>query len=144
MKKPLKKNPFYLHWFRVDPFKRMVFLVVGDAHAAVKYAKRHGFRHYDFSDILKILDENLPFKPGAKLDECGKTVYHPSGDSLVYFAEFPTPGTLVHEIFHATCHIMETVGVADKNGETDAYVLDDLFSHFFASLENDKAQEIRK
>ena len=139
MKKPPEKKPFYLHWFTVEPFGRIVFLVVGDVHAALRYAKRHKFRRYDFGEITSVIDGCDPIdQKGAKLDECGRTIYRKSGDALCYFAVFPTPGTLVHELFHATCHIMEVVGVADKNGETDAYILGNMTDHFFSVLEKDK------
>lgn len=63
---------------------------------------------------------------------------------FVWFPAFPTPGTLAHELMHAKDDILNSAGVTDTNGETDAYLLGAMYEHFFSMLEKDKAQEKRK
>lgn len=141
MKKQPNKKPFYLHWYRVDPFGRIVFCVVGDPLAAIKHARKHHFRKYDFGKITEVIQSCESCDPFiGNLEECGRTIYRPGGDSLIYFPVFPRPGTLVHELYHATRQIISAVGVADANGETDAYIIGDMFDHFFSVLEKDKRE----
>ena len=56
----------------------------------------------------------------------------------MWFPAFPTPGTLAHELFHAVTNVLNSSGVTDTNGETDAYLLGAMYDHFFAMLEEDK------
>ena len=45
---------------------------------------------------------------------------------------------------HAKDDILNSAGVTDTSGETDAYLLGQMYDHFFSMLEKDKAQEKRK
>ena len=56
----------------------------------------------------------------------------------MWFPDFPTPGTLAHELFHSVTNVLNSAGVTDTNGETDAYLLGAMYDHFFAVLEKDK------
>ena len=136
------KKPYYLHWFNADPFGRLVVLVVGDYKASFKKLDRT-FRDKSsppkdrklFSDgIAKVLEKN---PPTGDLKLCGRTV-HKDLDIFMWCPVFPTPGTLAHELEHAKDYILTSAGVADENGETDAYLIGQMYDHFFNALERDK------
>lgn len=82
--------------------------------------------------------------PKGDLEYCGRTVQKDGLDVFVWFPVFPTPGTLVHELMHAKDNILNSAGVTDTSGETDAYLLGQMYDHFFKVLEKDKAREKRK
>ena len=129
------KKPYYLHWFTADPFNRLVVLVVGDYKASFKKLDRT-FRDKSsppkdrklFSDgIAKVLEKS---PPTGDLKQCGRTI-HKDLDIFMWFPVFPTPGTLAHELEHAKDYILTSAGVADNNGETDAYLIGQMYDHFF-------------
>ena len=142
------KKPYYLHWFTAEPFNRLVVLVVGDYKASFKELDRTFKESHlppkkrtPFSDgLAEVLDEN---KPTGHPDKCGRAV-HKGNDVFVWFPAFPTPGTLAHELMHAKDYILNSAGVTDTSGETDAYLLGAMYDHFFKVLEKDKAREKRK
>ena len=136
------KKPYYLHWFTVEPFNRIVVLVVGDYKASFRELDRE-FKEAHLppkkrtpfsSGIVEVLDEN---QPTGRLEKCGRTV-HKENDVFVWFPVFPTPGTLAHELLHAKDYILNTAGVTDTRGETDAYLLGAMYDHFFSALEKDR------
>lgn len=143
------KKPYYLHWFTADPFSRLVVLVVGDYKASFKELDRR------FSDRSKPPKERVKFTDGlaealeknppkGSVEGHGCTTQKDGMDVFVYFPVFPTPGMLAHELMHAKDFILNSAGVTDTNGETDAYLLGQMYDHFFKVLEKDKAQEKRK
>jgi hypothetical protein len=139
------KKPYYLHWFIVSPFNRIVVLVVGDYKASFKECNRRFIEAHlppkkrtPFSDgIDEILGENPP--TGCP-EICGRCVKK-GINVFVWFPTFPTPGTLAHELMHAKDYILNSAGVTDTSGETDAYLLGEMYDHFFSVIEKDKAQE---
>lgn len=144
------RKPYYLHCFHADPFARLVVLVVGDYKASFKeidrkFKLRPNLPKADrvpFTDgLAEVLEKN---PPKGDLEHCGRTVQNDGLDVFVWFPAFPTPGTLVHELMHAKDDILNSAGVTDTSGETDAYLLGQMYDHFFAALEKDKAQEDRK
>ena len=46
-------------------------------------------------------------------------------------------------LLHAVDDILESAGVSDTNGETDAYLLGCMFEHFFSVLEKDKKESLQ-
>lgn len=144
------KKPYYLHWFQADPFNRVVVLLVGDYKASFKtldrtFKLRSNLPKADrvpFSDgLAECLEEN---PPKGSLEHCGCTIHRKAGDVFVWFPVFPTPGTLAHELMHAKDYVLNSAGVTDTAGETDAYLLGQMYDHFFKVLEKDKAREKRK
>ena len=143
------RKPYYLHWFHADPFTRVVILVVGDYKASFKEINRK-FKlkpnlpkadRVPFSDgLAEVLEKN---PPKGDLEYCGRTVQRDGLDVFVWFPVFPTPGTLAHELLHAVDDILESAGVSDTNGETDAYLLGCMFEHFFSVLEKDKKESLQ-
>ena len=138
------RKPYYLHWFHADPFARVVVLVVGDYKASFKeinrtFRPRKGLpkeQRVPFTDgLAEVLEKN---PPKGDLEHCGRTVQKDGADVFVWFPVFPTPGTLAHELMHAKDDILNSVGVTDTNGETDAYLLGAMYDHFFSVLEKDK------
>lgn len=141
------KKPYYLHWFTADPFARVVVLVVGDYKASFKeinrtFRPRKGLpkeQRVPFTDgLAEVLEKN---PPKGDLECCGRTVQISGADVFVWFPVFPTPGTLAHELMHAKDDILNSAGVTDTNGETDAYLLGQMYDHFFKVLERDKKKE---
>lgn len=137
------KKPYYLHWFTADPFARLVVLVVGDYKASFKEIDRR------FSDRSKPPKERVKFSDGlaevleknppkGDLEYCGRTVQKDGLDVFVWFPAFPTPGALAHELMHAKDDILNSAGVTDTSGETDVYLLGQMYDHFFSALEKDK------
>ena len=144
------RKPYHLHWFTADPFNCVVILVVGDYKASFKeidrkFKLRPNLPKADrvpFSDgLVECLEEN---PPKGDLEHCGRTIHRKDGDVFVWFPVFPTPGTLAHELMHAKDDILNSAGVTDTAGETDAYLLGQMYDHFFSMLEKDKAREKRK
>lgn len=131
---------YHLHWFRADPFGRIVVLVVGNYKDALEECDKI-FRPKDKSTPLfsACFGEVLDCHPcRSKPENCGRTVCNDVGDVVMWFPVFPTPGTLAHELFHAVTDILESAGVTDTSGETNAYLLGEMYDHFFSALEKDR------
>ena len=129
---------------------QVVVLVVGDYKASFKEIDRKfklrpnlpKTERVPFSDgLAEVLEKN---PPKGDLEYCGRTLQKDGLDVFVWFPTFPTPGALAHELMHAKDDILNSAGVTDTSGETDAYLLGQMYDHFFAVLEKDKAQEKRK
>ena len=143
------KKPYYLHWFTAEPFNRIVVLVVGDYKASFKELDKTFIESYlppkkrtPFSNGLsEILDKHSPM---GDRKMCGRCVMKNETDVFVWFPTFPTPGTLAHELMHAKDYILNSAGVTDTNGETDAYLLGAMYDHFFSVLEKDKKRKSAK
>lgn len=128
----------WIHWCGADPFYRTVVTIVGDLKAGLKTVEREfkweGFcdRHYeDFK--WKAPEDKQPDRPFCT---CGIT-FLCDGDCIVYFPRFPYPWTLIHELEHAKDFVLETAGVKDTEGETDAYLLGYLCRYFLLSFAYD-------
>ena len=139
-KKSNAKKSYALHWFTEEPFGRVVVLVIGDYKCALKECDKV-FRPKDrnahpFSEFVEEQLDDRPCK--CSPDHCGRTISNDVGDVFMLFPAFPTPGTLAHELFHAVTNVLNSAGVTDTNGETDAYLLGDMYDHFFTVLEEDK------
>ena len=138
------KNTYNLHWFTADPFGRIVVLVVGNYKDALKKCDKI-FKPKDkdwpisSESFEKILDDNT-CKGYSK--NCGRTVSNDIGNVFVWFPDYPTPGTLAHELMHAKDYILNSAGVTDTSGETDAYLLGAMYDHFFSVLEKDKMKGV--
>ena len=128
----------WVHWCSADPFHRMVVTITGDLKAGLKTIESK-FEMKGFCDkCYEYFKEKIPEDehPNRPFCTCGVTFLR-DGSCIIYFPRFPYPWTLIHELEHAKDSVLETAGVKDTEGETDAYLLADLCRYFLLSFASD-------
>lgn len=135
------------HYINVTTFRSFVLLVVGkDVEECVKALSAHlDLTEADFAGYAKHMEEERDGllangDSSARFCRCGRCITHGS-EALLWFPTFPTAATLAHECLHAVQNMLKDRGVADANGETDAYLFEEVFRHFLTVLAEDAKKE---
>lgn len=109
----------------IEVFERSVACLVGDLDEALEK-----FRLADNvprGSIREIRDEIREMD--RKIEFAGITVYTRFG-AVIYLPKWHSP-TLVHELWHATRHILKSVAIKEEEAnETGACIMDYLFRTF--------------
>lgn len=135
------------HYINVTTFRSFVLLVVGrDVDACVKeLSDQLELSTGSFSEYRRLMEEERDglldgVTETTRFCRCGRCITHGS-EALLWFPTFPTVGSLAHECLHAVQNMLKDRGVADANGETDAYLFEEVFRHFLTVLTEDAKKE---
>lgn len=129
----------YVHYACADPFRRMVVTIVGDPKAGIARVEKELGWSGECEGVAEQILHDAPADHTAgkaAFCSCGRTVFN-NQDVFIHFPRFPNPSALVHELEHAKDFILTAAGVKDTEGETDAYLMDYLSSHFFRMFAHD-------
>lgn len=96
-------------------FKRNLLVIFGDKEQLIKEVRK-----YHTEEELEGVLEGFTFK------EDGKTVYDAKFNTFfIWMPEKPKTaqeaGTLAHEVFHATCAMLENIGMSLSDDSEEAY-----------------------
>lgn len=108
----------------VEIYRRGVTVFLGSKKELVKYLRAHG------PDVLEEIEDELSMS--GSLGLCFKL---DAGESLVWCHKNVALSTIVHELAHASFHMLKAVGIPlSENGEEYTYLLEFLCERTFQWL----------
>lgn len=117
--------------FPVDLYKRGVLVFIGSREQLRSYIEREGIEIEWDDEADEILDKS------------SAVTFRLKADIIIYAEHVPDEGVIVHEILHATKHLLRIVEVNDE--EAEAYLLEYLYDEimpWFRSVTSGDARSV--
>lgn len=97
----------------IPMYYRGVLVFIGSSEQLMGYLDRH---YPSYASVVQTFEYTRAAAYTFKLD----------GDALIFAPRIPSSAEMVHEIFHATRHILDIVGVklSDDTEEVFAYLME--------------------
>ena len=111
-----KKKDYFLR-IPVDIYKRGVLIYFGSKSGFMRLIDREAPEYHNGCEEIADDKNNL-------------AIIYKDMDMVIYAKKIPTIKVLLHELFHATCGIMQQVGISldDESEEAYAYLFEYLCS----------------